>query len=260
MLRWTSLPFLYSLSNLALIAAQSFNITVDDQFGPLTGDKLVRIEYSSSDDWVSGGYGVNGLRKGSPSAAGFEDTIRGTWKRSIYKPGDKSGPPTANLTFKGTAVFVQCIITNVALNNQANSDMVFKIDDGLPTTYTRAALASKPGLITTVFHQDGLSPGEHTIFIQNGRERGGPPEFNSTAIFLDAIIFTTNNRTLGIESSDASNMPTEPPLPSRAKSNTALIAAIVCSITAVVIIAVALWLFLRNRQQPAKANHLNGHP
>ena len=75
--RWTSLPFLYSLSNLALIAAQSFNITVDDQFGPLTGDKLVRIEYSSSDDWVSGGYGVNGLRKGSPSAAGFEDTIRG---------------------------------------------------------------------------------------------------------------------------------------------------------------------------------------
>ncbi|KAJ8501755.1 hypothetical protein ONZ45_g12017 [Pleurotus djamor] len=69
--------------------------------------------------------------------------------------------------------------------------MLFTLD-GIPSlNFTRPPLPAKPGLVTIVYSQEGLSPGEHTVTIQNGRETGGP--FNATAIFLDAIIFTTTN-------------------------------------------------------------------
>ncbi|KAJ8520343.1 hypothetical protein ONZ45_g2809 [Pleurotus djamor] len=182
--RWTTSFFILLGLFVSLSFAQSFNVTVDDQFGPTpkVGGVLV---YNGN--WQNMGFGLNGLQKGDPNVAGFEDTINGTWKRSTHSDRDP-GPPTATLTFRGTAV--------------ADSAMVFELDKVF-TNFDKPALAAKPGQITTVFYKDGLSRGEHTLKIFNGRVPGVQSPFNFTALFLDAVTYTTDQALLNGE-----NIPT----------------------------------------------------
>ncbi|KAJ8520336.1 hypothetical protein ONZ45_g2808 [Pleurotus djamor] len=75
--------------------------------------------------------------------------------------------------------------------------MYFTVDGGPEANFTQPALTSKPGRIFEVFQQTNLTPGDHTITIYNG-PRDGKPAFDSIVMFLDAIVYTTNDKSLKI--------------------------------------------------------------
>ncbi|KAJ8520362.1 hypothetical protein ONZ45_g2810 [Pleurotus djamor] len=168
-------------------SSQLMNVTVDDQDGPQPEDSSVAIDYQGR--WEDSGF--NALKKGPNDSGlnGYQNTVHGTWKRSIYQRDDQQfAPPLARLRFNGTAVYVSCIISKSDKYNQlANSDMIFKLDSEILGNFTRPALEDGPAKITTVFQATNLKFGLHELEIQNG-DLNSPYSYN--VILLDAITFT----------------------------------------------------------------------
>jgi hypothetical protein len=86
----------------------------------------------------------------------------------------------------GTAVYVQCVLARTINSPSGNSDMSFFIDGSLVGTFVRPA----PGTTgydydQTVYFNTTLSPGSHTIRIQNGHVDG-----RKSLLILDRIIYT----------------------------------------------------------------------
>ncbi|KAJ8501753.1 hypothetical protein ONZ45_g12016 [Pleurotus djamor] len=127
---------------------------------------------------------------------------------------------------------------------RANLEMIFTIDDGPPINVSRPARPTKPAVIITVFQQENLTPGEHTLTLQNGRDDEGV--YNTTVTFLDAIIYTSTNELLGISepNNDTNNS-------NSSSSNTAttIAAAVSVSAFAVVFALVGLWAWRRRQHR-----------
>ncbi|KAJ8482263.1 hypothetical protein ONZ45_g15008 [Pleurotus djamor] len=117
--------------------------------------------------------------------------ILDTWTSSTFvrnQTGDF--PKTATLVFNGTAVYVNCIVgPSTVFGVIGNVDITFSIDGVVAGTYTEQA-PQQYIYRRNVFGRDGLSLGEHTLVIQNGRPNTA---YDQVMIFLDSVIYTTDD-------------------------------------------------------------------
>ncbi|KAJ8520359.1 hypothetical protein ONZ45_g2837 [Pleurotus djamor] len=118
-------------------------------------------------------------------------TTNRTWTSSTFvrnQTGDF--PKTATLVFNGTAVYVNCIVgPSTVFGVLGNVDITFSIDGLVAGTYTEPA-PQQYIYRRNAFGRDGLSLGEHTLVIQNGRQN---TEFDQVMMFLDSVIYTTDD-------------------------------------------------------------------
>ncbi|KAF9072768.1 hypothetical protein BDP27DRAFT_1319963 [Rhodocollybia butyracea] len=92
-------------------------------------------------------------------------------------------PLTASMLFNGTAVYIFCAL---AQSSNGISDMTFFIDGVNRGTFTRSIAPGIPYQYSIpVFSIASLSPGQHTLTIQNGHVNG-----TKALTMLDEIIYT----------------------------------------------------------------------
>ncbi|KAG9223251.1 hypothetical protein PLEOSDRAFT_1101316 [Pleurotus ostreatus PC15] len=242
--------FLLVLSGLATIAAATpLNVTVDDTFGayPRVG---ANITYS--DGWFSEGF--SNCPQCRPP---FRQAMNASWTVSSYfreQQGDQ--PKTATLKFNGTAVYVNCIVGPSTVTGViGNVDITFSIDGLVGLNYAEPA-PQQYIYRANVFAKTDLSPGEHTLVVQNGRGNG---EYDQVMMFLDSIIYTTDDSVLSQAPSnspppsDQSGQPQPAATSNGVAQHVVIVAAICAALGGFVLGGLALHFFRRVRRARASA-------
>ncbi|KAF9072770.1 hypothetical protein BDP27DRAFT_1400695 [Rhodocollybia butyracea] len=119
----------------------------------------------------------------------FDDTFHDGTFNSVSSGSNKfpNVPLTASMSFNGTAVYIFCALADSSTSPYGDSDMTFYIDGAIRGTFIQTA----PGTpkvyqySVPVFSLTSLSPGQHTLTIQNGHVNG-----TRALILLDEIIYT----------------------------------------------------------------------
>ncbi|KAI1797505.1 hypothetical protein LXA43DRAFT_877148 [Ganoderma leucocontextum] len=182
-----SLLFLsLSASHLAPVpqaSAALINITVDDTFGdPFTGNQIL---YEPQGAWQLGQSCSTCTAHPDKSLA-----FNGTWHDSTFNDAglpDADQLPTATFSFVGVAVYVFCIVTHSFTSPFGSSDMSFLIDNALVGTFQQPPTGDSTSFYNvSVYVNDSLSPGQHTITIVNGEING-----NKSLTLLDYIVYTS---------------------------------------------------------------------
>ncbi|KAF4572461.1 hypothetical protein EYR36_006966 [Pleurotus pulmonarius] len=152
-------------------------------------------------------------------------------------------PKTANLSFKGTAVYVNAILAQTTAGGvQGNSDITFLLDNQA-SYFLRNALTSNTKTAQTIFLATNLADQDHTLHIINGRSNSS---FAQMVMLLDSIIYTTTSlQDDDIPGSQAGNDDQRSRTPS--KSSVPIIAAICSAVGGIILGLLAFWLYLRAR-------------
>ncbi|KAF5351327.1 hypothetical protein D9758_007971 [Tetrapyrgos nigripes] len=100
-------------------------------------------------------------------------------------------PLNASVTFNGTAIYVFCILALTSSSPTGDSDMSFYIDNQLSGTFVQKA----PGVPEYDYHvpvyvNTSLSPGPHTLLLQNGHVNG-----TKSLVLLDEIVYSVDDGT-----------------------------------------------------------------
>ncbi|KAJ7785685.1 hypothetical protein B0H16DRAFT_1875837 [Mycena metata] len=175
--------FVFSLLQLLQHAAAGLvNTTVDDLNSGPRGNSIV---YFPAGAWVSGAVGgCTGCDPLVLSGIAYMNTFHGSLFNQKNK-ANQSTLPTATLTFFGTSVSVNCILSGALSNPPGTSDMTFTIDGVQAGSFTHSPIGSQGFQSSTVFTSDPLLPGTHTLVISNGRPGGA----TSLAI-LDSVEYS----------------------------------------------------------------------
>ncbi|OCH92700.1 hypothetical protein OBBRIDRAFT_418121 [Obba rivulosa] len=187
----TTLLSLLSLQYIIHVSSVPHNVTIDDtnvdvftnrSFTYTPASSWDAGSWDAADSWVPGG-GCDGC------LPDFDPTIPidSTWHSSTFAPSTSSGYPNATVTFRGTALYVYCIVTAAF----GNSDMTFYLDGQPKGSYTYDFVAeSDPEYhySVPVIQLETLSDEEHTFTLLNGQATG---EGQMSLVILDRIKYTT---------------------------------------------------------------------
>ncbi|KAJ7225969.1 hypothetical protein GGX14DRAFT_642160 [Mycena pura] len=175
------------------VQAVLINTTIDDTTGdPFTG---AHVTYSPPDAWHSLDTCIANASTCTPNL-NVQRLSSGTWHESTFSANDASNghpnvPLTASVSFNGSAVYIFCAISQSRTDPDGDSDMTFYLD-GVPVgSFAEPA----PGIAgfdynVPVFANPAISPGPHTLIIQNGHQNGG-----TSLLILDSIVYTRNDDT-----------------------------------------------------------------
>ncbi|KAL5512058.1 hypothetical protein ACEPAH_5277 [Sanghuangporus vaninii] len=105
------------------------NVTIDDAFGDPTNGR--QIQYFPSIAWQRG----DGCQPCTAKPTPASDAWLGTWHDATFNPNDTATNSAlgqiivASAQFTGTAVYVNCILTESFTSPDGNTDMTFYLDD-----------------------------------------------------------------------------------------------------------------------------------
>jgi hypothetical protein len=174
-----SLWFCFLIFINSLVSARLANVTVDD-VSPI-------ITYSPANGWDLGPScqsctATAHIDKGQVLNQTWHD---GTSNRNIDDSGNSLR--TASLTFNGTEVYVFCILANTRDAPNGFSEMYFLIDGQVAGTFSHTPSNGAPQFIynVPVFVANSLSPGLHSLTIQNGQV-GGP----KSLVLFDYLVYS----------------------------------------------------------------------
>ncbi|KAJ7935827.1 hypothetical protein B0H13DRAFT_2649494, partial [Mycena leptocephala] len=160
-------------------------VIIDDQDGdPVTGNKIV---YSPADAWALGAIG--GCPKCAVPSSGI--AYRGSFHGSLFDLTNLTGslslsPPTATVSFFGTAVNVSIIISEALTTPAGQTNMTFTIDGKSVAAfgYAQAATSEFQPNVTVFNSIIPLPLANHTLTITNGHSGGLP-----SIVILDSISY-----------------------------------------------------------------------
>ncbi|KAJ7037471.1 hypothetical protein C8F04DRAFT_1092574 [Mycena alexandri] len=229
-------------------AAVLVNTTVDDLNPGPQGNSVV---YFPAGAWVSGA--VGGCTDCDPlalSGIAYMDTFHG----SLFNQKNKANQltlPTATLTFFGTSVSVNCILSNALSNPPGTSDMTFTIDGVQAGSFTHSPTGAPGFQSSTVFISDPLLPGTHTLVISNGRPGGA-----TSLTILDSVEYSYDDlsSTSGVAAPASSATTTVNPVGAAKSSNTAAIAGGVVGALAILLLVALVLLYIRQRKNAHRSN------
>ncbi|KAJ7293924.1 hypothetical protein C8J57DRAFT_41151 [Mycena rebaudengoi] len=243
LLRLSTALFLYHLAEATLVS-----FTIDDELGdPSTGQK---VKYEPPEAW-----GFNTIAQCHSCLGPYPQSqlvYKNTWHGSVFNSGnsDKTVTPRlATVLFYGTAVSVNCILSNSLAFPTAISDMKFLIDGQQVDTFSLSPTgASDFQFNHTVFSTQGLSLGNHSLTIQNGRSDGG-----ISLVLLDSITYSYDDQTQ-TASAPSTSVPVAPntAVSSKPAPNATAIAGGIVGTLAVLLLV--LLLFLIRRHQKRRSN------
>ncbi|KAF9072771.1 hypothetical protein BDP27DRAFT_1319970 [Rhodocollybia butyracea] len=131
----------------------------------------------------------------------FDDTFHdGTFNSVPGSVNFPNVPLTASMLFNGTAVYIFCALADSSIKPDGDSDMTFFIDGVIRGTFAQSALGT-PNVYqysVPVFSITLLSPGQHTLTIQNGHVNG-----IKALTLLDKIIYTAVESTSSTSAEDS---------------------------------------------------------
>ncbi|KAJ7131392.1 hypothetical protein C8R44DRAFT_774770 [Mycena epipterygia] len=178
----------------------------------------------------------------------------GTWQGAIFNSRNEQGDQQtrkATVSFFGSSVAVNCILSNSLTNPTGNSDMVFIVDGIQAGTYSHKATGAGDFLSNqTVFQSAPLALINHTLVIQNGLSGGGP-----SLMLLDSITYSAEDSTSASASQTSTTVKTSPSPTSKTISpaegskslRTWKILASVLPVS-IVLLLVFLWVWIRRRR------------
>ncbi|KAJ7151653.1 hypothetical protein C8R46DRAFT_1197971 [Mycena filopes] len=239
------------LSLLQLVAATLVNVTVDDLNGGSTGI----ISYFPDGAWISGSVGgCSDCRPLAISGIAYMDSFHGSLFNQKSK-GNQMNPPTATLTFSGTSVSVNCILSNGLSNPSGSSDMTFILDGVQAGSFLHTPTGAPGFEPSTVFVSTSLLPGTHTLLIKNGRPGGG-----SSLTILDSISYsfddlTSTTSVVAAAATGSSDSPAANTVGATTKtSNAGAIAGGVIGALAIVLLVALALLYIRHRKNQHRSN------
>ncbi|KAJ6573936.1 hypothetical protein DFH09DRAFT_383691 [Mycena vulgaris] len=239
--------WLATVLSLFQLASAARTVVIDDANGDPTNGNTVLYEPPTS--WMNGAIGkCSGCTGPSPQIA-YMNTWHGAafnGKNKNDNAFDNASPPTATVSFFGTSVSVQCILSNSLSNPIGTSDMTFFIDDVSKDTFSHTPTGA-PGFLSnvTVFTSQPLPLDNHTLVIQNGQS--GP-----SLIILDSITYSTSD-----DDAPTASRTTSPSNSSTAASvkgvaqnpnNVAAIVGAVFAVLAVLLLLALAFLYIRHRR------------
>jgi len=249
-----AMPFLYSFLGLFFwfITTQAVlvNVTIDDSVGdPLTGASII---YTPSDAWNSGPAACNKCLV-HPDVKKLES---GTWHASTFSVNVTGNlhpnvPLSASVQFNGSAVYVFCALSRSSTAPDGDSDMAFYIDGVQAGSFTQRAIGSAGfDYRVPVYANTALTPGNHTIEVQNGQRNG-----NQSLMILDSIVYSYENGLAPASQVDGS--PTTAPKHSTSKATLAVVAVLV---VALLLLGLGLGVFLYRRRRHHRAVYARYRP
>jgi len=169
----------------ALVFAGSVNITIDDTYGdPVTG---AQFTYSPADEWTAGQTCTSCTARPDPSEA-----YNGTWHDTSFFPSEETTPTNASISFKGTAVYVYCILYQTSSTSDAQSYMQFMLDGEVLGSFIKPESTSS-GITYSynylVYANDQLPLQTYTFTLINGQQGGDSPALT----LLDYLVYTAED-------------------------------------------------------------------
>ncbi|KAJ7083548.1 hypothetical protein C8R44DRAFT_822358 [Mycena epipterygia] len=186
--------------------------------------------------------------------SGLQPAYNGTWHGALFNSQNKKKkqPLNATVSFFGSSVAVNCILSNSLTNPTGNSDLVFIVDGIQAGTYTHTATGVESFLFNqTVFQSAPLALTNHTLVMQNGLSGGGP-----SLMLLDSITYRcAEDSTSASASKTSTTVKTSPSPTSKTTSpaegskslRTWKILASVLPVS-IVLLLVFLWVWIRRRR------------
>ncbi|KAF8213577.1 hypothetical protein K438DRAFT_2009737 [Mycena galopus ATCC 62051] len=160
--------------------SHALNVTIDDTHGDSSTGALVT--YTPPDAWTESG-NLPCTQLCPPGTPNVQDMVDYTYHNSTFSPNSGSFPNvplTASVNFDGSAVYVYC-----ALSPNANSDMTFFLDGAVVGNFVQPAVDEfQYGVL--VYSNPSITPGLHTLTLQNGQQNG-----NESVMILDSIVYTS---------------------------------------------------------------------
>ncbi|KAJ7037475.1 hypothetical protein C8F04DRAFT_1092591 [Mycena alexandri] len=219
------------------------NATVDDLNPGPQGHSIV---YFPAGAWVSGAVGgCTGCVPLALSGIASMNTFHG----SLFNEKNKANPltpPNATLTFFGTSVSVNCILSNALSNPPGTSHMTFTIDGVQAGSFTHSPTGTPGFQPSTVFTSDPLLPETHTLVISNGRPGGA-----TSLTILDSVEYSYDDlsSTSGVAAPASSATTTVNPVGATKSPNTAaIVGGLVAAVVVLCLALVGLILHWRRRR------------
>ncbi|KAJ7785648.1 hypothetical protein B0H16DRAFT_1753427 [Mycena metata] len=234
-------------------AAVLVNTTVDDLNPGPQGNSIV---YFPAGAWVSGAVGgCTGCNPLALSGIAYMNTFHG----SLFNQKNRANQltlPTATLTFFGTSVSVNCILSNALENPPGTSDMTFTIDGVQAGSFTHSPIGGPGFQPSTVFTSDPLLPGTHTLVINNGRSGGATSLaiLDSVEYSYDDLSSTPSTSLVAAPAASATSSATVSPIGAAKSSNTAAIAGGVVGALAILLLVALVLLYIRQRKNAHRSN------
>ncbi|KAJ7451154.1 hypothetical protein FB451DRAFT_712276 [Mycena latifolia] len=228
-------------------------ITIDDQNGDPTNGGI--ITYNPPGAWMSGAIG------GCPGCVGPSPVLAymNTWHGSLFSMKNRTGnssPLTASVTFFGTSVSVQCILSNSLTSPPGTSDMSFSIDE-VTVGHFNYNPTGAPGFVTnhTVFLSEELPLGTHTLVIKNGQSTA------NSLVILDSISYSDSvdappSASVAASPASAATSSTAPvgTIQTQSHKNVAAIVGAVFAVVAILLLLGLAFLCLRHRRNQHRSN------
>ncbi|KAF6766494.1 hypothetical protein DFP72DRAFT_866681 [Ephemerocybe angulata] len=165
------------------------NSTVDDSFpDPLTGDK---IAYTPDGVWTDGK-----SCQGCSAQPSEQSLYRGTWHQGTFNSSDASKVPAASMTFKGTAIYVYCVLPRTTDNPSGYASMTFLIDGQPAGTFEKTPPDGQTGYDydVLVYSKTGLPDKIHYFVLQVGKGAA-----SDTLALLDKIVYSYDDGKKGTQ-------------------------------------------------------------
>ncbi|KAF7340052.1 hypothetical protein MVEN_01923200 [Mycena venus] len=224
------------------------NVTIDDNTGdPLTG---ALVSYTPPDAWTIGDSETISQSRSPPGIPDLSKVGGRTFHNSTFSPNSGSHPNvplTASVRFNGSAVYVYTVLSRFP---DGNSDMTFYLDGVVVGNFIQAPVGSAGFDYTVlVYANPSITPGPHTLTIQNGRQNG--PE---SILILDSIVYTYDDE----GSAEATAPPVSSPSASsmvsaRRGPSSATLAVVGVLVFAVVALLIILGVCLHRRRRRRRA-------
>ncbi|KAJ7630564.1 hypothetical protein FB45DRAFT_538441 [Roridomyces roridus] len=194
------------------------NVTVDGT----AGDPGAFVVYTPPDAWNNG-----------------PDSLDGTSHESTFSTNDThpSVPPTASVSFYGSAVYVFC-----TLSRSSDADMTFYIDSVPTSTFNSRGIGSTGyDYGVPVYSNTTLAMGMHNLTLQNGHVNG-----DQSLLILDSIVYTYDDGRQ-VDAPESGITSTAAVMNSR-RTTLAVVAALVAAFV-LILIGLAVFLYRRRRHR-----------
>ncbi|KAF7319832.1 hypothetical protein MKEN_00766200 [Mycena kentingensis (nom. inval.)] len=251
-----------------LLPALATVVVIDDQNGDPTNGR--KIQYSGA-PWASGN--IAGCSEPcvlpDPSFA-----HQGTFTGSISGGHDLKGQPrpqtsNATVTFDGTSLSVQCILSNSLTRPRGRTRLQFYVDGvQSPSSFGREPTGTGDYHSATVFTVRNLTLGPHILVIQNVGSEG-----EQSLVILDSVSYSDDEdltllpgvsfgptssiglTSMGAGLAAATASPSPPTSSATAKSHSAApIVGAVVGVLAVLLLLLLAFLYIRQRRKQRKSN------
>ncbi|OCH92701.1 hypothetical protein OBBRIDRAFT_726268 [Obba rivulosa] len=168
-----------SLNHDICVSAFQQNITIDDTNGdPFTGEAFV---YTPADLWTIG------QDCECPPGINPNEIPSSTWHVSTFSAEEPNIRPNATVTFRGTALYVYCILTAAF----ADSNMTFYLDGQPIGSYSYSFVEEEQPVYhysVPVIQLGSLSDENHTFSLINGLTSAAAGR--QSLVILDYIQYT----------------------------------------------------------------------